>query len=131
VAEAQLKAHGLAQDGRAANMGGHVEVIQAATLGSPTGSLTIGSAPYDRKRIWRTSDRAHGGSVMPMRDKNNVTDVVSRTSVIRGASVIVGGITVLCWLATALSGTPFIHPLLSTILLIGSIVFYAISRTDK
>lgn len=58
-------------------------------------------------------------------------DLVTRTAVIRGASIIVGALTLLCWVGTMLSGTVFVHPLLSTMLFISSIVFYLMSKVDK
>jgi hypothetical protein len=58
-------------------------------------------------------------------------DAVSRTAVMRGGAIIVGTTTLLCWLGTALSGVVFLHPLLSTILVVGSVAFYAMSRLER
>jgi hypothetical protein len=68
---------------------------------------------------------------MAATQQHQARDSVSRTAVIRNGAWLVGVTTVVCWLGTVLSGTIFIHPLISTLLLLASIAFYVMSRLDS
>jgi hypothetical protein len=58
-------------------------------------------------------------------------DFVSRTAVMRDGAIIVGAGALVCWLGTLLSGTVLVHPLISIMLLVGSLAFYFMSKLDE
>jgi hypothetical protein len=68
---------------------------------------------------------------MAAAQQHHERDLVSRTTVIRNGALLVGVSTAVCWLSTVLSGTIFIHPLISTLLLLASLAFYVMSRLDS
>jgi hypothetical protein len=52
---------------------------------------------------------------------------VALSSLLRNGSLIVGSLTFFAYLASALSGTVLIHPLVAVVLMIGSVGFFGMS----
>jgi hypothetical protein len=57
----------------------------------------------------------------------NSFDTISLTSVLRGGAAIAGAFGLVCATGSALSGVTLMHPLLSLVLIVGSLGFYAMS----
>jgi hypothetical protein len=55
------------------------------------------------------------------------SDTVSLTSILRGGAAIAGAFGLVCAIGSALSGVTLMHPLLSLVLIVGSLGFYAMS----
>jgi hypothetical protein len=57
----------------------------------------------------------------------NSSDAISLTSVLRGGAAIAGAFGLVCATGSTLSGMTLMHPLLSLVLIVGSLGFYAMS----
>jgi hypothetical protein len=73
---------------------------------------------------------AEESRIKEMAAQQRSLDLVQRTTVMHGGSIIVGVLAVLAWLGTALGGTVLVHPLISILLVVGSLAFYMMSKVD-
>jgi hypothetical protein len=64
-------------------------------------------------------------------DTRSSGDSVSLTLALRSGAAIAGSFGLVCGIGSVISGVPLMHPLLSLLIIVGSIGFYAMSYAPR